>query len=84
MAGLRLTAVASAVFLSPATPPQPPPVSAAVQQPTADGLDVHRGWYLSVTSCGVADAVGIESGPQDRRRCTPHSGGLLWHLWNAR
>ncbi|MEU3620573.1 hypothetical protein ABZ725_51310 [Streptomyces sp. NPDC006872] len=48
----------------------------------ADGLDVHRGKYVTLGGCQTAGQQGIERGHWDRYQCA--EGTFLWNLWTNR
>ncbi|GAA2424671.1 hypothetical protein [Streptomyces glaucus] len=53
---------------------------AAVQ--AAEGLDVHRGKYLTLGGCQTAGQQGIDRGHWDRYQCA--EGTFFWNLWTNR
>lgn len=48
----------------------------------ADGLDVHRGKYVTLGGCQTAGQQGIERGHWDRYQCA--DGTFFWNLWTNR
>ncbi|MFF3320034.1 hypothetical protein ACFYV5_31685 [Streptomyces sp. NPDC003035] len=49
----------------------------------AEGLDVHRGKYVSLGGCQTAGQQGIERGHWDQYQCAQGSF-WLWSLWTNR
>ncbi|WP_151770717.1 hypothetical protein [Streptomyces abyssomicinicus] len=47
-----------------------------------DGLDVHRGKYVTLGGCQTAGQQGIERGHWDRYQCA--EGTFFWNLWTNR
>ncbi|KQZ17871.1 MULTISPECIES: hypothetical protein [Streptomyces] len=77
--GLGLVSAAPAVAVSGAASH---PV-AAVQ--AADGLDIHRGKYMTLGGCQTAGQQGIERGHWDRYQCAEGSAWpWVWNLWTNR
>ncbi|QXJ26482.1 hypothetical protein AGRA3207_002690 [Actinomadura graeca] len=58
------------------------PHIAAVQ--TTDGLDVHRGKYLTLGACQTAGRQGIERGHWDSFQCADGTWPWRWNLWTNR
>ncbi|MER7488792.1 hypothetical protein ABTY20_23370 [Streptomyces sp. NPDC126497] len=48
----------------------------------ADGLDVHRGKYVTLGGCQTAGQQGIDRGHWDRYQCA--EGTFFWNLWTNR
>jgi hypothetical protein len=48
----------------------------------ADGLNVHRGKYVTLGGCQTAGQQGIERGHWDRYQCA--EGTFFWNLWTNR
>ncbi|MER5198649.1 hypothetical protein ACWD3J_37365 [Streptomyces sp. NPDC002755] len=75
--GLGLSTAAPAVAVPTAATQQASAVRAA------DGLDVHRGKYVTLGGCQTAGQQGIERGHWDRYQCAQGSF-FLWNLWTNR
>ncbi|MDR6979049.1 hypothetical protein J2X68_005783 [Streptomyces sp. 3330] len=75
--GLGLSATTPAVAVSAEAPRHVSAVQAA------DGLDVHRGKYVTLGGCQTAGQQGIERGHWDRYQCAQGSF-FLWNLWTNR
>ncbi|MFD7702429.1 hypothetical protein [Streptomyces caelestis] len=48
----------------------------------ADGLDVHRGKYMTLGGCQTAGQQGVDRGHWDRYQCA--EGTFFWNLWTNR
>jgi hypothetical protein len=75
------TITAVALGAASAAPALAAPERAAVVQ-AGDGLDVHRGKYVTLGGCQTAGAQGIERGHWDRYQCA--EGTFFWNLWTNR
>ncbi|MEU3556093.1 hypothetical protein [Streptomyces fragilis] len=81
--GLTTFATITAVALGAAS--AAPAVAAprgAAAAPAADGLDVHRGKYVTLGGCQTAGQQGVERGHWDRYQCA--EGTFFWNLWTNR
>ncbi|MER6628030.1 hypothetical protein ABT301_07305 [Streptomyces sp. NPDC000987] len=51
----------------------------------ADGLDIHRGKFMTLGGCQTAGQQGIERGHWDRYQCAEGSmWPWVWNLWTNR
>ena len=78
VAGLGLVVAAHAVAVPAAASQR----VAAVQ--AADGLDVHRDKYLTLSGCQTAGQQGIDRGHWDRYQCADGTWPYRWNLWTNR
>ncbi|MDH6223103.1 MULTISPECIES: hypothetical protein [Streptomyces] len=72
---------ATALGTASAAPALAAPDDVAVVR-AADGLDVHRGKYVTLGGCQTAGQQGIERGHWDRYQCA--EGTFFWNLWTNR
>lgn len=72
-----------ALGLAPAATALAAPHHLAVVQ-AADGLNVHRGKYFSLSGCQTAGQQGIDRGHWDRYQCADGTWPLRWNLWTNR
>ena len=76
--GLGLSAAAPAV----AAPAAASSHVTAVQ--AADGLNVHRGKFLTLSGCQTAGQQGIDRGHWDVYQCADGTWPWRWNLWTNR
>ncbi|CAL9341731.1 hypothetical protein [Streptomyces sp. NPDC057838] len=66
-----------------AAPGAAPHRVSAVQ--AADGLDIHRGKYMTLSGCQTAGQQGIDRGHWDRYQCAEGTmWPWKWNLWTNR
>ncbi|MCH0540190.1 hypothetical protein I3F58_11535 [Streptomyces sp. MUM 203J] len=73
--------------LAPAAPAVAAPgaVSHQVSVQAADGLDIHRGKFMTLGGCQTAGQQGIDRGHWDRYQCAEGSmWPWTWNLWTNR
>ncbi|MGW0607277.1 hypothetical protein [Streptomyces sp. NPDC002644] len=75
------TITAVALGAASAAPALAAPGDVAVVR-AGDGLDVHRGKYVTLGGCQTAGQQGIERGHWDRYQCA--EGTFFWNLWTNR
>ncbi|MDK1344649.1 hypothetical protein QNO09_15275 [Streptomyces sp. 378] len=78
--GLGSLGVAAPAVAAPGVASQQP---SAVQ--AADGLDIHRGKYMTLGGCQTAGQQGIDRGHWDQYQCA--EGNMWpwkWNLWTNR
>ncbi|MEV3970292.1 hypothetical protein AB0K68_19420 [Streptomyces sp. NPDC050698] len=84
LSALAAIAVVGLGALGAAAPAGAAPHQVSAVQ-AADGLDIHRGKYMTLGGCQTAGQQGIDRGHWDRYQCA--EGNMwpwTWNLWTNR